>query len=196
MPGLKLFAPPASRLKIDPPEAFPPLAGMTEMRAAAFDTELGCMAAEWHGGKLARLTFGHDTPGDALEAIDRLGFESKRLAHAHRTLVARLQAFARGTPDEFADVPVLLDGLTDFAQRVVGLCRKIGYGNTLTYGQLAAKAGSPGAARAVGNVMANNRIPLIIPCHRVVGSAGSLGGFSAPSGIGMKQRLLELEGAR
>lgn len=196
MPSLKLFTGRPTRLKIDPPGAFPQLAGLSEIRAAAFDTELGCMAAEWQGGKLARLTFGHDTHGDALEAIERLGFESKRLAHAHRTLVARLQAFARGTPDEFADVPVLLDDLTDFGRRVVGHCRKIGYGKTLTYGQLAAKSGSPGAARAVGNVMANNRIPLVIPCHRVVGSAGSLGGFSAPSGIGMKQRLLEMEGAR
>src|SRR5437762_530922 len=65
----------------------------------------------------------------------------------------------------------------------------------LTYGDLSAAAGAPGAARAVGNVMAQNRYPIIVPCHRVVGSAGSLGGFSARDGISMKRRMLEMEGA-
>jgi methylated-DNA-[protein]-cysteine S-methyltransferase len=68
-------------------------------------------------------------------------------------------------------------------------------GRVRTYGELAAAAGSAGAARAVGSVMAKNRHPIIVPCHRVVGSAGSLGGFSARDGINMKRRMLELEGA-
>jgi methylated-DNA-[protein]-cysteine S-methyltransferase len=92
-------------------------------------------------------------------------------------------------------VPIVLTGLTDFQQRVVRECRRIPYGHTLAYGELAVRAGSPHAARAVGGVMARNRIALVIPCHRVVGSAGKLGGYSAPDGIRMKTRLLELEGA-
>lgn len=194
MSRLKLYTGSDSSLVIEPLEELAEPPELTEVRATAFDTELGCMAAEWRGGKLVRLTFGHDSADLALEAIDRLGFEGRRLAHVHRTLVARLQAYARGARDDFKDVPVLLDGLTDFAQGVVKSCRGIGYGRTLSYGQLAAKAGSPGAARAVGSVMAKNRIPLVIPCHRVVASAGAIGGFSAPSGIGMKRRLLDLEG--
>ena len=71
--------------------------------------------------------------------------------------------------------------------------RNVPYGQTLSYAELAAKAGSPKAARAVGSVMAQNRVPLIIPCHRVVGSGGHLGGFSAPRGIAFKKQLLELE---
>ena len=76
---------------------------------------------------------------------------------------------------------------------MIDACRAIPRGETLTYGQLAAKAGYPGAARAVGQVMARNCLPLLIPCHRVVGSNG-LHGFSAPGGLATKQRLLEIEG--
>ena len=72
-------------------------------------------------------------------------------------------------------------------------CRKIPYGKTLSYGQLAAKAGRPGAARAVGNHMAGNRTPIIVPCHRVLPSGGGLGGFSAAGGVALKRRLLEME---
>ena len=74
-------------------------------------------------------------------------------------------------------------------------CRLIPYGQVLTYGELAERAGSPRAARAVGNVMRTNRFPLIVPCHRVVGAAGALGGYSAPTGLKMKRRLLRLEAA-
>jgi methylated-DNA-[protein]-cysteine S-methyltransferase len=63
-----------------------------------------------------------------------------------------------------------------------------------TYGDLAAAIGSPGAARAVGSVMARNCFPLIVPCHRVLGAGGSLGGYSAPDGLRMKRRLLAMEG--
>jgi len=79
-----------------------------------------------------------------------------------------------------------------------GRAGKIAYvddAGSCTYGELADLAGYPGAARAVGSVMSSNRYPIIIPCHRVVGSAGSLGGFSAPQGISLKERMLTLEGA-
>ena len=66
-------------------------------------------------------------------------------------------------------------------------------GLTRTYGELAAECGSPGAARAVGSVMAKNRYPLIVPCHRVLAAGGELGGYSAPDGLKMKRRLLEME---
>jgi methylated-DNA-[protein]-cysteine S-methyltransferase len=82
---------------------------------------------------------------------------------------------------------------TPFQKRVIDVCRSIPWGSTLTYGQVAALAGSPGASRAVGSVMAKNRFPLIVPCHRVIGSNG-LGGFSAPDGLKLKSRLLANEG--
>jgi methylated-DNA-[protein]-cysteine S-methyltransferase len=104
-----------------------------------------------------------------------------------------LTQFAAGACAGFSDVAVDLEHLSPFGRRVVRHCRRIPFGRTLTYGQLAARAGSPGAARAVGQVMAANRYPLIVPCHRVIGASGRLGGFSAPQGIAMKQRLLQLE---
>jgi methylated-DNA-[protein]-cysteine S-methyltransferase len=85
--------------------------------------------------------------------------------------------------------------LSPFAVAVVQAARRIPVGETRSYGQLAMAAGRPRAARAVGRVMARNRTPLLIPCHRVVGSGGKLGGFSAIDGLRMKERLLQLEAA-
>ena len=95
-------------------------------------------------------------------------------------------------PSRFDDVPLDLSHLSAFQSSVVSACRKIGRGRTRTYGELAAAAGSPGASRAVGSVMAKNRFPIIVPCHRVVGAGGSLGGFSARDGLSMKERMLAL----
>ncbi|RKX20212.1 MAG: hypothetical protein DRP26_02085 [Candidatus Zixiibacteriota bacterium] len=82
--------------------------------------------------------------------------------------------------------------LSPFTRRVLKAACKIPYGEIATYGQLACRAGSPGASRAVGQVMAKNPIPIVIPCHRVIGSNGSLTGFGG--GLGLKKRLLEKEG--
>ena len=108
-------------------------------------------------------------------------------------LVRRLQAYAEGEPEDFRDVQVDLDGLSRFRRRVFEACRQIPYGETLSYAELAVRAGFPKAFRAVGNCLAANRVPLIIPCHRVVCSNGQIGRFSAPGGGGMKQRLIQLE---
>jgi len=81
--------------------------------------------------------------------------------------------------------------LPEFTRRVLGICAGIRPGETMTYGELARKAGRPGAARAVGQVMARNPFPLLIPCHRVVGSGGRLTGFGG--GLEMKRELLAKE---
>ena len=94
---------------------------------------------------------------------------------------------------DFRDVAVDPGALTPFWEVVVRQCREIPYGRTMSYGQLAARAQSPRAARAVGNCMARNRIPLIIPCHRVIAASGGPGPYSAPGGTAMKRRLLLLE---
>jgi methylated-DNA-[protein]-cysteine S-methyltransferase len=103
--------------------------------------------------------------------------------------------FAEGKPDNFLDIDVNLPKMASFAISVIERCRRIAYGDTLSYSNLAAEVGSPRAARAVGNVMRSNRCPLIIPCHRVVHVDGSIGGFSAPEGASMKERLLQMERA-
>ena len=110
-----------------------------------------------------------------------------------RRLVAQLVSYTEGAPQRFDRVRIDADTLTPFARRVMQACRNIPYGHSITYGGLARRAGSPGAARAVGSVMAKNRFPLIVPCHRVVAAGGRLGGFSAAGGQGLKRRLLQME---
>ena len=130
--------------------------------------------------------------GETLEPEDRscLNDGSGRMA---RDIADRLVRYLDGEPMNFTDVPVALDHLSPFQRRVVAACRAIPYGCTRSYGEVAASAGSPGAARAVGQVMAANRAPLIVPCHRVVAAGGKLGGFSAPQGLVLKRRLIGLE---
>ncbi len=82
---------------------------------------------------------------------------------------------------------------TPFQREVYQTLATVPYGETWSYGELAAAIGRPGASRAVGSANANNPVPLIVPCHRVIRADGALGGFSAPGGVGLKERMLELE---
>lgn len=91
-----------------------------------------------------------------------------------------------------ADLPIDLTRIPPFAQRVLSACREIPYGKTRTYRELAAAIGSPGAARAVGGALARNPVPVVIPCHRVLGSDGRLTGFLG--GLAWKRALLAHEG--
>jgi len=160
----------------------------------AFETSLGWMAIAWTERGLARFTLGHPSAQAALVATGGCPVPANEAPEVVGALVERMQAYAAGEPVSFDALKLDLSHLSDFQKRVVNLCRKIPRGKTLTYGELAAKAGSPGAARAVGSVMAKNRFPIVVPCHRVVGAGGSLGGFSAPSGLSLKTRMLQLEG--
>ena len=104
----------------------------------------------------------------------------------------RLLAYFRGQRIEFGDVELDLEGATSFQRAVAAALRGVPYGETVTYGELAALAGYPNAHRAAGTVCAGNRFPIFVPCHRVV-AANGLGGYG-PSGTDYKRRLLALEG--
>jgi methylated-DNA-[protein]-cysteine S-methyltransferase len=105
----------------------------------------------------------------------------------------QLQRFFRAEPAAFRDVRIDATGWTPFFAEVYRVCRAIPLGETRRYADLASATGRPRAVRAVGQAMARNRIPLVIPCHRVVASDGQLRGFSAPGGLHTKRRLLDLE---
>jgi methylated-DNA-[protein]-cysteine S-methyltransferase len=107
-------------------------------------------------------------------------------------LVERLQAYFEGNPDSFDDVDLDLEYETPFLERCAQELRAIPRGEVVTYGELAALAGAPGAARAAGSFCARNRLGLFVPCHRVV-SAGGLGSYGS-YGVEYKRRLLEVEG--
>ncbi len=109
-------------------------------------------------------------------------------------VVEHIRGYFDGKPVTF-DVPLDLTSQSDFRRRVLQACARIPRGQMASYADLARAAGSPKAARAVGAAMANNPIPLIVPCHRVIRSDGQLGGFSSPDGLKQKKEMLELEGA-
>jgi O-6-methylguanine DNA methyltransferase len=118
-------------------------------------------------------------------------------SHGGRTvgtnaLVERIQAYFAGAEITFADVPVDLEHETPFLERCALALREIPRGEVVTYGELAALAGAPGAARAAGSFCARNRLCLFVPCHRVVSAAG-LGSYGS-YGVAYKRRLLDLEG--
>ena len=106
-------------------------------------------------------------------------------------LIQRLQAFFAGEPVEFSDVELDLEEHSAFHLACVDVLRRLPRGEVVTYGELAALAGRPGAARAAGTFCARNRLSILVPCHRVV-AAGGIGSYGS-LGVGYKRRLLELE---
>lgn len=106
----------------------------------------------------------------------------------------QVREYLQGRRKSF-DLPVDLRPLTPFQRRVLERISALAAGEVATYGQVAAWLGKPGAARAVGQALARNPVPLIVPCHRVLASDGSLGGYSGGQGPATKLRLLQMEGA-
>jgi len=106
--------------------------------------------------------------------------------------LGQLQDYFAGRRRSF-ELPLDLAGLSPFAREVLAVLQQVPPGATVSYGELAARAGHPGAARAVGRVMAGNPLPLVVPCHRVVGANGALTGYSGAAGVATKKWLLEFE---
>ncbi|MCE1229987.1 MAG: methylated-DNA--[protein]-cysteine S-methyltransferase [Firmicutes bacterium] len=148
-----------------------------------FETELGWMALAWSSRGLRLLRF---TGPEPLEVETRT---------APIWVQEAAEALTRHLAGESVDLgrfALDLQGLTPFARRVLEALRHTKLGEVFTYGHLARLAGSPGAARAVGQVMARNPLPIFIPCHRVVASNGP-GGFSLFGNLDTKERLMALE---
>ncbi len=104
-----------------------------------------------------------------------------------------LEVYFMGKKMNFTKIPLDLSFATDFQNKVYKNCRDIKWGDRMTYKDLAEKSKSPKAARAVGMAMRNNPYPIVIPCHRVIGSTGKLIGFNAFRGIELKKELLDME---
>jgi methylated-DNA-[protein]-cysteine S-methyltransferase len=111
-----------------------------------------------------------------------------------KTLQEQIIAYFEGVCINFSrDIPIELHGFSSFIRSVLTACRNIKFGQTIGYSALARKIGRPDAARAVGNALAKNPLPLIVPCHRVICSDGAIGGFSAPGGTNLKAKMLKHE---
>ena len=166
------------------------------LQTCVFSTPLGWIGLVGADKRVWRLTMGHRRSQDAWSDLRRhFAEDSLTTADWYPKLKKMLEQFTAGKVVSFEDILVRTEHRTEFQQRVLAATQTIGFGEAISYGKLAALVGSPKAARAVGAVMASNQIPIIIPCHRVVGSRGELTGFSAPTGVDLKQRLLDLEQA-
>ena len=147
--------------------------------------ELGAWHLQWSPAGLEAV--GWPQPGDTASVAG--GGEPPWA----RGLRARLARHVAGRPQSYDDVVLDDARLPDFHRRVYRALRQVPAGRTVTYAELAALAGSPGAVRAVGQALARNPYPLVVPCHRVVAASGA-GGFTAPGGLETKARLLAAEG--
>ncbi|HSV48525.1 MAG TPA: MGMT family protein, partial [Ramlibacter sp.] len=110
--------------------------------------------------------------------------------------IARIQAALAGADDSLLDLPLDMAGVPEFHQRVYAIARAIPPGRTLTYGEVAAQLGEPGAARAVGQALGHNPFAPVVPCHRILAAGNRSGGFSAHGSTDTKLRMLETERAR
>ena len=155
-----------------------------DVNATHIKTDLGPVGLLWAEEGLVSLLLGRDKIAESIQASPPFWLHP---------LCEKLKRHLSGqeVPD-YAEVP-LLGGASPFTERVRAACRRIPKGQVRTYGELANEVGSPGGARAVGQVMRKNPFPLIIPCHRVIG-AGKNKWFYSAGGPDMKRALLALEG--
>lgn len=163
---------------------------------ALFETAIGPCALIWTGRKIA----GVQLPEADADATRRRVFSrfpeaveappTRDIARVRDGMVALL----RGEKPDLSAVALDMDALPQFHRRVYAAARGILPGAVLTYGALARSIGAEGAARAVGQALGRNPFPILVPCHRVLGASGKLGGFSAHGGIETKKKLLEIEG--
>jgi methylated-DNA-[protein]-cysteine S-methyltransferase len=164
-----------------------------------FETPMGFCGIAWSDAGVARFQL----PTKTAEAAERL--ICRRAPSAEPGLppadvaavVEAAKRYFAGEEIDFSQVQVDLAGEDAFFAQIYGALRGVGWGRTTTYGALAKEVGAGReAARDVGEAMARNPAPLIIPCHRVLAAGGKIGGFSAPGGSKTKTRMLELEGVR
>ncbi|MGA7563126.1 MAG: methylated-DNA--[protein]-cysteine S-methyltransferase [Desulfobaccales bacterium] len=160
-----------------------------ELTVSLADTPLGGIILYFTPKGLAALDFA----GEAGEIDLERASIAETVDPMIGSVVKELRAFLAGAPADFRDLPLDLQG-TPFQLRVWQELRRIPWGGTISYRELARRAGSPKALRAVGQANAVNPIPIIIPCHRVISADGSLGGYS--SGLWRKCWLLKHEGVR
>jgi methylated-DNA-[protein]-cysteine S-methyltransferase len=160
--------------------------GLADVRYDVVDSPVGELHVAATEGGLCRISYRADGWED--ELARRFGV---RVLRAPLDDIRReLDEYFAGRRREF-DLPLDLR-VAPFHEQVLHELARVPYGSTETYGALAVKAGRPGAARAVGTVMNRNPIPIVLPCHRIVGATGALTGYAG--GLDVKRHLLQLEG--
>lgn len=163
-----------------------------------FDTAIGRCAIAWgeRGVIGVRLPEQSDAMLRAWLARQHPGARETSPPRDIEAAIADIQQLLDGEKNDLLAIALDMSDVLDFEQRVYALTRAIVPGDTLTYGDIATRLGDIALSRAVGQALGRNPFPIIVPCHRVLAAGGKSGGFSAPGGVEIKRRMLEIEGAR
>jgi methylated-DNA-[protein]-cysteine S-methyltransferase len=166
--------------------------GLLDVSYDIADTPVGPLFVAVTARGLCRISFDPEPDGELDGLARAYGARVLRAAAPIDPVKRELEEYFEGRRREF-NLPVDLRGRSEFSLAVLKQLAEVPYGQVTTYGSLAARSGRPRAARAVGTIMNRNPIPIVLPCHRVVGSTGSLVGYGG--GLERKRQLLDLEHA-
>ncbi len=162
---------------------------------AVFETPLGWVGAIASERGLRRCTLPQWEPGECVQELGGEFADALEAPDRFAELEALFDRYFADGRESFAGIPIDVEDAAPFQHASWLACRSIPSGETRTYKWLAARAGSPSASRAAGQAMARNRLPIVVPCHRVIGVDGSLRGYgSGARRLDLKRRLLDLEG--
>ena len=169
---------------------------MTAYGFTLFDTAIGRCGVAWSDRGLVGVQL---PEADEMETRERMLRRFPAAAETPpppkvRAAIDAIVALLQGEPSDLSAIALDMEDVAPFHRRVYEVARAIPPGRTLAYGDVAARAGAPGAARAVGQALGRNPFPIIVPCHRVVAAGGKIGGFSAHGGTATKRRMLAIEG--
>ena len=167
-------------------------AGLLDVSYDIADTPVGPLLVAVSEFGLCRISYDPEPDRQVEELARTFGSRILRAPRPLDPVKRELDEYFEGRRHEF-DLPIDLRGRSDFSRLVLEQLARVPYGEVTTYGSLAARSGRPKAARAVGTIMNRNPIPIVLPCHRVVGSTGSLVGYGG--GLDRKRLLLDLEHA-
>ena len=162
------------------------------MYCEVFETELGWIAIVSSKKGVVRTSLPELTPTSALDAVKPESDDAVHGYERNTEVRALIAAYCAGESVDLSEIEIDVAGVSPFFKKAWEVCRTIPFGETRSYGWLAEKAGNIRAARGAGQAMARNRLPLLVPCHRVVASDGSLHGFGG-GGLPLKSQLLEME---
>ena len=162
-----------------------------ETNLAIIETRIGWIGLAWNSRGLVALNLPRSPRGRARRDLQREYPDGIVHEHAPAEMIRELEEYAAGRRRAF-DLPLDWSSIKPFQRAVLQAASTIPFGETRSYGWIAQKIGNPKAARAVGQALGANPIPIVLPCHRVINSNGRLGGYGG--GLPMKVMLLKLEG--
>jgi len=170
---------------------------VTAQSFALFETPIGLCGIVWNSRGITGLQLPEATAERMRSRIRRRWSDVTESAPspAVQRAIDRILALLHGEAVDLGDIALDLAAAPDFHRRVYEVARTIPPGQTMTYGEIAKKLDVPHESREVGQALGRNPVAIIVPCHRVLGADGKMGGFSANGGVAIKRRILEIEGA-